>query len=192
MSNTMTIRELNSLIEMHFDAADIAEEAARGIAEPEIRADVEAMRVDHGDAINYLQERVRQLGGLPSTSGHAANLLREAWQKAWKDGGDIQALQALRANERVAVDALQLQFVGDDMLKMMSEEGKHEAGRTLEMEIRHFQILTDRLRSLDVAVDNDDLMGAVRNAAEHIYAALNMGGIAVESVFKWLTGVRST
>jgi hypothetical protein len=74
----------------------------------------------------------------------------------------------------------------------MSPEGKEEAAKTLEMEVRHFQSLSDRLRALGTSVDNDEVMGAVRNAAEHLYAALNLGGIAVESVFKWLTGMRSS
>lgn len=192
MSNEMMIRELNALIELHYDAAEVAQEGAKGMTDPELRADVQGMFVDHEDAVNYLQERVRQLGGIPSTGGHAANVLRESWQKLWQGGGDREALQAMRANERVAVDGLQLLLAKEDLFRTLTHEGKQEYARTLEMELRHFRTLTDRLRSLGVSVGNDEVLGAVRNAAEHIYSALNIPGMAAESFFKWVTGMRSS
>lgn len=186
--NQQTVQELNALIETHLDAVATVRKAMEGLTDTSLRQDAADMMRDHDEAVAYLGNRVRELGGEAASTEHAANVLKESWQSLWKGGGDREVLQALRANERVAVDGLQLQMTKENMWQTMSDEGVKEHMRTLEMELRHFQILSDLLRDMGVKVDNDEVMGAVRNAAEHLHAAVNLSGQAVESFFKWATG----
>jgi hypothetical protein len=188
--NQQTVQELNALIETHLDAMSTVKKAVEGVVDGKVRQDALDMIRDHSEAVAYLSDRVRALGGEEATSEHATNVLKESWQKLWNGGGDREVLQALRANERVSVDGLQLQMTKENMWQTMTDEGVREHMRTLEMELRHFQILSDRLREMGVQVDNDEVMGAVRNAAEHVHAAINLSGQAVESFFKWATGAR--
>ncbi len=191
-TNEMTIRELNALIETHYDAVAVVSEGIEGLSDAEIRAEARIMIQDHQDAIRWLQGRVHELGGEEAEGGHTADVLRQSWQKLWKGGGDREILLALRANERVAVDGLQAQLAKENRVATMSEEGVREHMKTLDMELRHFRVLTDRLRLLGASVDNDDVMGAVRNAAEHLYAAASLAGDGVESFIKWATGTKSS
>lgn len=186
------IQDLNELIETHLDSVEVLENALEGIVDSGIKVDVEQMLMDHRDAATWLQGRVRDLGGDPAASAHATNVLKQAWQKVWNGGTDREKLQALRANERVAVDGLQLRMTRENLLQTMSEEGVREHVKSLDMELAHFRVLTDRLRGMGIAVDNDEVIGAVRNAAEHIYAAVNLTGSAVESFVKWATGARAS
>lgn len=184
------VRELNELIATHLDSVEVLESALEGIVDSMFKVDAEQMLMDHRDAATWLQRRVRDLGGDPATSSHAVNTLKQAWQKVWNGGTDRERLQALRANERVAVDGLRFMMTKENLLQNMSEEGVREHVKSLDMELAHFRLLTDRLRTMGIAVDNDEVIGAVRNAAEHIYAAVNLTGSAVESFMKWATGGR--
>lgn len=188
--NQQTAQELNALIETHLDAVATVKKGMEGLTDSRLRGDAAQMLRDHEEAVEYLSKRVQELGGEAVGTEHASNVLRESWQSIWKGGGDREVLQALRANERVAVDGLQLRMTGENLWQSMTGEGVQEHMRTLEMELRHFQILTDLLRDMGVKVDNDEVMGAVRNAAEHLHAAVNLSGQAVESFFTWATGRR--
>ncbi|MDQ4075674.1 MAG: PA2169 family four-helix-bundle protein [Chloroflexota bacterium] len=188
---TRKIRELNALIETHLDSVEVLEDALEGAESPEVRQAVQAMHRDHQHAAIRLQTRVRELGGTPATGPHATNKLKEAWQAMWEGGGDEAVLMALRANERVAVDGFKAQLLKEGMIQTMTGEGLREHREALEMELRHFQRETDLLRERGVAVDNDEMMGAVRNAVEHLYAALNLSGTAVEAFLKYATGTAS-
>jgi ferritin-like protein len=186
----MTVQELNALLETHRDAIAVVNEAMMSVTDATARQEVRMMLDDHTKAADTLAERIKELDGIPATDAHAVNLLRESWQKLWDGGGEQEALMALRANERVAVDGLQLQMTKENVLQTMTDEGVREHLKMLEMELNHFQMITERLRSMGTSVDNDEVLGAVRNAAEHVYAAVNLSGAAVESFFKWATGPR--
>lgn len=189
--NEQTIRELNALIETNLDALLVLKDALDGLSDESLRVAVQQMHKDHNREALRLQDRVRQLGGEPSNAPHLTNALKESWQHLWQGGGDKNILLALRANERVAVDGFKLQMLKEDFLQMMTEEGVTEHKAALGLELGHFQQLTDRLRTMGASVDNDEVMGAVRNAAEHVHAALNLSGTSVEAFIKWVTGARS-
>ncbi len=191
-NNEQTVRELNALIETNLDAVLVLEDALDGLQSPELRDSVQAMHIEHRDAALRLQDHIRTVhGGEPATAPHATNPLKESWQQIWEGGGDKEVLLALRANERVAVDGFQLNLGKESVVQTMTEEGRREHQTALETELRHFQTLTDHLRTMGVAVDNDEVMGAVRNAAEHIHAAINLSGTAIEAFIKWATGAKS-
>lgn len=185
-----TIRELNALIETNLDAIEVLNEAMTGLTSSAVQGEVRRMWNDHMEAVTRLQERVRTLGGEPAVDAHASNALKESWQKIWSNGDEKTTLLALRANERVAVDGFKLNLTKEGVAQTMTDEGLREHKKALEMELRHFQTLTNRLREMGAAVDNDEIMGAVRNAAEHLHAAINLSGTAVEAFLKWATGTR--
>ncbi len=189
--NERTIRELNALVETNLDAVLVLEDALDGAEAMEVRDAVQQMMIDHRDAALRLQDRVRELGGEAATAPHATNVLKESWQEIWEGGGDKEVLLALRANERVAVDGFKLQLLKEDVVQTMTEEGLNEHSKALDLELGHFQRQTDMLRDLGAAVDNDEIMGAVRNAAEHVHAAINLSGTALEAFLKWATGAKS-
>ncbi len=189
--NERTIRELNALIATHLDAVEVLEDALDGAEVMEVRDAVQQMHIEHRDEALRLQERVRELGGDPATAPHDTNALKESWQEIWEGGSDKEVLLALRANERVSVDGFKLQMLKEDYIQTMTEEGLDEHKKALDMELRHFQRETDMLRDMGAAVDNDEIMGAVRNAAEHIHAAINLTGTAIEAFLRWATGAQS-
>lgn len=182
-----TIDELNAVIETHLDAVKILQDAVEGLRSPEYQSDARQMLQEHQDAATRLQQRVSMLGGQPAQTAHKSTELTESWQEIWEAGEDQESLLALRANERVMVDGYMVNLGKENLLQTMSEEGIAAHREALEADLRHFQTLTDRLRDLGVAVDNDEVMGAVRNAAEHLHAAINLSGTAVEAFVKWAT-----
>ncbi len=188
MDNTdRKIKELNALIETNLDAVKFLEDGLEGLQASNLREAVQQMHSDHIQAAQRLQGRVRELGGEPQTTPHVTNSLKESWVEIWEDGSDKSVMLALRANERVAVDGFKVQSLKEDFVRTMTEEGLQEHKRALEMELRHFQTQTDLLRDMGAAVDNDEVTGAVRNAAEHVHAAINLSGAAIEAFIKWAT-----
>ena len=181
------IDELNALIETNLDAVKVLQDAIEGFQSPMYQSDARMMQTEHQDAATRLQQRVRELGGNPAMTSHKSTELTEKWQEIWKGSDDKNALLALRANERVNVVGFQAQMTKENVMQTMSEESVAEHRTALEMELRHFQTITDRLRDLGVAVDNDEVMGAVRNAAEHVHSAINLTGTAFEAFTKWAT-----
>ena len=182
------IDELNALIETNLDAVRVNTDALQGLQSPELKTMVQNALNDHAQAASRLQARVRELGGQPAMSSHMSSKLTESWQELWEKGGDREVLLALRANERVNVDGFKVNLTKENVMKTMSEEGLDEHRTALEMEVRHFQQITDALREMGVSVDNDELTGAVRNALEHVHAAINLSGTAMEAFAKWATG----
>ena len=67
----------------------------------------------------------------------------------------------------------------------MEKVGHREA---LDTEVDHFQQLNDWLRDRGEAVDDDEMMGAIRHAAEQLHAAMNLSGTAVEALVKYVAG----
>lgn len=189
--NDKLINELNALIATNLDAVIVLEDALDGVTAANVRDAVQNMHIEHRDAALRLQERVRELGGEPATAPHTTNALKESWQELWEGGGDKEVLLALRANERVAVDGFKVQMLKENFVQTMEEEAVEEHRKALNMELRHFQTITNLLRDMGAAVDNDELMGAVRNAAEHVHAAINLSGTAIEAFLRWATGAEA-
>jgi uncharacterized protein (TIGR02284 family) len=183
-----TIQELNSLIETNLDAVEVLQTALAGLSLPQAQQAVRAQLQDHQAAAQRLQMRVQQLGGQPATDPHASNSLKQSWQKLWQGGDDTAVLLALRANERVAVDGFKVQMTKENWVQTMTNEGLMEHEKALAMDLGHFQSVTNMLRTMGASVDNDEIMGAVRNAAEHIHSAINLTGAGIEAFLKWATG----
>lgn len=184
--NKLTLQNLNALVQDNLDAVEVLEHALSSLQSGLLQGEVRQMIEEHRQAAQRLQADVRMHGGTPETKPHAANALRESWQALWKGGGDKEIMLALRANERVAVDKLQAGLTSEDKMNAMSSEGRMEYHTAFAMELRHFQRATDLLRDMGASVDNDEAMGAMRNAAEHVHAAINIAGSGLEDFIKWV------
>lgn len=185
--HNVTVQNLNALIQDNLDAVEVLQEALSHLDQGLLQGEVRQMLDDHRTAAERLQADVRQHHGeTPETKAHAANALKASWQKLWSGGGDKEILLALRSNERVAVDKLKTALTIEKPVDAMTDEGKQEYKKALALELRHFQRLTDLLRDMGASVDNDEAMGAVRNAAEHVHAAINMAGSGIEDFMKWV------
>jgi hypothetical protein len=185
--HTVTVQNLNALIQDNLDAVEVLEEALTHLDNGLLQGEVRQMLDEHRQVTTRLQSVVREVhADTPETKAHTANALKASWQRLWSGGGDKEIMLALRANERVAVDKLQAALVVEKPVNAMSDEGKSEYQKALAMEFRHFQRLTDLLRDMGASVDNDEVMGAVRNAAEHVHAAINMSGSGIEDFLKWV------
>jgi hypothetical protein len=185
-SHDLTVQNLNALIQDNLDAIEVLEHALPNLEDGMLQGEVRQMMDEHRQAAQRLQAEVRMHNETPETQPHAANALKESWQALWKGGGDKEIMLALRANERVAVDKLKTGLTIENPMDAMSEEGKGEYKKALAMELRHFRRATDLLRDMGASVDNDEAMGAMRNAAEHVHAAINMTGSGIEDFIKWV------
>lgn len=179
--------DINMLAQDQLDAVAVLDEAVPVLQDQNIRTIIERQRDDHREFARQLQKQAIAQGAPTENEPHASNALKESWQKMWRGGGDKEILLALRANERVAIDKLKVGLTADRVVQGLSAGGVAEYKKALETELRHFQEQTDLLRGLGAAVDNDEILGAVRNAAEHVHAAINLTGSTIEDFFKWAT-----
>lgn len=98
------IAELNDLLRLDREALRTYAIALGRLARPDLRAAVERFRLDHERHVSELSLLIRERGGEPTQTPHAAGALTLALRPAAALGGDRAVLLAFKANEREVRD----------------------------------------------------------------------------------------
>lgn len=144
MTTAQTIRVLNRLIALDFDAADAYAAAAKRIADGPSRKKFAAFRRDHLRHTRTLGAAVRHLGGKPVKGPDYKRLMTRGLVVLADLIGDRAVLRAMKANEELTNRAYEAALGLKDLTVRLGTQLE----RNLRDERRHRAWITERLRSL--------------------------------------------
>ncbi len=133
---------LNNLIETCRDAQHGFEEAAKGVGDPALRAELMQYSIQRREFATALQQAVRTTGDNPDDSGSLAASLHRGWmhvKQAVSGSDDYAVLSECERGEDAAVDAYR------DALGRSVPPGVDDLVETQYAAVKHVH---DRIRSL--------------------------------------------
>lgn len=97
--NDATVKELNSLIHLDFDAIDAYQAAIKRMDDAELRAFLIEFKEDHEEHTRKLSDWVTRLGGTPATSGDLKRVLTAGKVAMASISEHMGILRAMQSNE---------------------------------------------------------------------------------------------
>lgn len=97
--NAATVKQLNSLIHLNYDAMDAYEAALKRVTDGPIRKGLLDFRDDHEQHTQKLAEWVTRLGGKPATHGDLKRVLTKGKVAISSVSENMGILKAMQSNE---------------------------------------------------------------------------------------------